>query len=73
MLIQNRSRGLPRAFPTASRVAGRERGCVHRTGARPADRLDDDAPILEQAIEHAPGERAVRAPALKREADLPCN
>jgi hypothetical protein len=33
---------------------------VHRPGADAADRLDNNAFVLEQAIEHALGEGAVR-------------
>jgi hypothetical protein len=57
----------PGPLPAAPRVAGGGRGGVQRPGAGAADRPDDDAVVLEQAVEHAPAEGAVRAPALERE------
>jgi hypothetical protein len=34
-----------------------------------ADGLDLDTAVFQQAVEHAPGERAVRAAALQRQID----
>src|SRR5215203_2205844 len=42
---------------------------VHRAGAGAGDRLDREPPVLDQLVEHAPGEGAVRAAALQRERD----
>ena len=42
---------------------------VHRAGAGARDRLDVDAAVLDQAVDHTPGEGAVGAAALKREAN----
>src|SRR5579883_760363 len=47
----------------------RQDGAVHRPGARPADPFDLDPLVLEQAVEHAPGESAMRAAALERQVD----
>ena len=40
---------------------------VDRARARAADRIERDARLLEQAVEHPPGERAERAAALQGE------
>ena len=42
---------------------------VHRPGAGGGDALERDALVLEQAVEHAPGEGAVGAAALQGEVD----
>ena len=47
-----------------------ERHGVDRAGARRADPADLELVVLEQTIEHAPGEGAVRAAALERQVDL---
>ena len=46
-----------------------ERGGVHRAGRGGGDALDLDVVVLEQPVERAPGEGAVRAAALQREVD----
>ena len=46
-----------------------ERGGVHRAGGGGGDAFDLDVVLLEQAVERAPGEGAVRAAALQREVD----
>ncbi len=43
---------------------------VHRAGARARHRLEAQAAVLDQRVEDAPGEGAVRAAALKRERDV---
>src|SRR5581483_9645089 len=50
----------PRAFIASS--------SPERSGARAADRFDDETPVLEEAVEHAPGKRTVRAAALQSQA-----
>jgi hypothetical protein len=40
--------------------------CVHRAGAGRADAIDLESRLLEQPIQHAPGEGAVSASTLKR-------
>ena len=47
----------------------RNRHGVYRPGAGAADPADVDRLLLEQAIEHAPGEGAVRPAALQREVE----
>jgi hypothetical protein len=44
-----------------------EHGCVHRPGAGAADRRDAEVGLVEQTVEHAPGEGAERAAALEDE------
>ena len=58
---------LPGTFGAAVEEAGCKDRRVHRTGGRARDAVDDDAGLLEQAVEHAPGEGAMRPAALKRE------
>src|SRR3546814_5045470 len=53
-------------YTTLFRSLGDENG-VHGAGGGAADRLDRDALVGQQAVEHAPGEGAVRAAALQRE------
>jgi hypothetical protein len=55
-------------MPTLDQTAG-EHGSVDRPGARRADAVERDALFLEQAIENAPGEGAMRASALERKVD----
>ena len=67
---QHRSRNPARrralAASAGGQAIGEERG-IQRAGARAAHALDLDALILEQPVEHAPRERAVRAAALQGE------
>src|SRR5262249_2546908 len=51
----------------AGRLAADKDGCVHGAGRGSGNALDLQARLLQQAIEHSPGEGAVRASALKRE------
>ena len=51
-------------------IAVGEDGGVHRAGGGPGDRLDLDPVLLEQPVEHAPGEGAVRPAALERQVDF---
>ncbi len=66
---RTRSSALARALAAAVGQAIGQHGGVHRAGAGRADALDGDALVLEQAVEHAPGEGAVRAAALQRQVD----
>jgi hypothetical protein len=52
----------------AAHAVGEDRG-VHGTGRGAGDRLDLEALVLEQAVEHAPGISAVGAAALQGEVD----
>src|SRR5215468_4466659 len=54
--------------PAAGEPVG-EHDRVHRSRRRAGDAFDLDAAVLEELIEHAPGERAVRAAALQGEID----
>ena len=47
---------------------GEDRG-VHRAGRGAGDRLDLDPGLLQQPVEHAPGQGAVRSAALQRQVD----
>ncbi len=60
---------LARALCPAGGVALRQHHGVQGAGTGAAEPFDDDALILEQPVEHAPGERAMRAAALQREID----
>src|SRR5262245_31610668 len=60
---------LPRPFAPADGQAVGQYSGVHRARAGRADALEPDARVLENAVEHAPGERAVRAAALQCEVD----
>jgi hypothetical protein len=64
--VRQRLAGLAR---TAAAMAVRKDDRVHRAGAGAADLGDDEARVLEQPVEHAPGQRAVGAAALQREID----
>ena len=44
-------------------------GRIHGAGTRGADPLEGKPLLLEQPVEHAPGEGAVRTPALERQID----
>ena len=57
------SSGPPRASPSASMHG------IDRAGRRAGNALDLEPPVLEQMIEHAPGEGAVGAAALQRQID----
>ena len=57
----------PRAFGAALRPSVRHQGCIHRARRRAGDRLDPQPRLLDQPIEHAPGERAVGTAALQGE------
>jgi hypothetical protein len=46
-----------------------QRGRVHRASAGATDALDGEIVFLQQAVEHAPGERTVGSAALQREVD----
>ena len=59
----------PRALGAALHEAADQHGGVHRAGGRAGDRLDLQPRLFEQPVEHAPGERAMRAAALQREVD----
>jgi len=54
--------------PAAGEPVG-EHDRVHRSRRRAGNAFDLDAAVVEQLIEHAPGERAVRAAALQGEID----
>ena len=58
-----------RAVSAAAHPAIGQRDRVHGAGAGAGYRLDVEPPVLEQPVEHAPGERAVRAAALQRDID----
>src|SRR5204862_3751035 len=47
----------------------RDHGGVHGAGAGGGDAVDEEAVVRQQSVEHAPGEGAMRAPALQREID----
>src|SRR5690606_4580714 len=59
----------PRAVDAGLDEALRHDARVHGAGARARDRLDGEAAVLEQGVDDAPGEGAVRAAALQGEAD----
>jgi len=58
-----------RAFGAVRGIAVDQHRGIHRARRGPGDPLDAQPRLLEQAVEHAPGERAVRAAALQREVD----
>src|SRR6185437_7838645 len=58
-----------RALGAALEVALRQHRGVDGASAGAADALDAELPVLEQAVEHAPGEGAMRAAALERQVD----
>lgn len=58
-------------FGATLQPASREDHGIHRPGRSAADRPGTKARIFEQAVEHAPGERSVRAAALERKRERP--
>src|SRR6185369_9418519 len=60
---------LARAVAAVAHPALQQDGGVHRAGAGAAHRLELQPSVLDQGIEHAPGEGAVRAAALQGEID----
>ena len=58
-----------RAFGAPLGMAIDEHCGVHGAGRGPRDGLDGEGRLLEQPVEHAPGEGAMRAAALKGEVD----
>src|SRR5918996_1713537 len=60
---------LARAVAPALHEPVRDHRGIHRAGAGAADRLDLHPSLLEEVIEDAPGECAVRATALQGEVD----
>src|SRR5260370_37188650 len=58
-----------RAGGAALAVPLRQQRRIDGAGAGAADALDADPVVLEQPVEHAPGEGAVGAAALQREID----
>ena len=66
---QKVSKASARALGAAFGVTvGQHRG-VHGAGRGPGNAVDLEPRLFEQAIEHAPGEGAMRAAALEREID----
>src|SRR3954452_23169789 len=65
-LRQNRSR-LARLLGAALGQTRRQEDRVHGPGAGPAHGIEGDGVLLEQPVEHAPGECAQGAPALQRQ------
>ena len=61
--------GLPRPVPTATAPTRRERHGVAGAGRGATDRGDLQPFVLEQPIEHAPGEGTVRAATLQGETE----
>ena len=60
---------LARAGGPALLMAVDQHRRVHRAGRRAGNAVDLEPGLFEQAVEHAPGERAMRAAALQREID----
>ena len=67
--IPETAEAFARFFAIASVIACSQRHGVHGAGGRAGDALDLDAGVFEQAVEHAPRKRAMRATALQREVD----
>ena len=61
---------LARLFAAAARKTVGEHHRVHGAGGRAGHARDMDAAVFQQMIDHAPGEGAMRAAALKRQIDL---
>src|SRR4029079_11070954 len=61
---------LPRAVDAAANEAVGQRDRIHGAGAGAGHRWHVDADILQQPVEHAPGESPMRAAALQRDVDL---
>jgi len=57
------------SFAASERETVRQHDCVHRPGACCAHSIDLKAGLLEQALQNAPGESAMRASTLEREID----
>jgi hypothetical protein len=64
-----RGERLARRVAAAARQTAGEHHGIHRAGRSGADALEGDALVLEEAIEHAPGEGAMRTTALEGEVD----
>ena len=64
---QNSAEPPPRLLRSAAREPVGEHDRIHGAGRRAGDAVDGDAAVGEQAVEHAPGEGAVRAAALQGE------
>ena len=58
-----------RALRAALHPAADQNGRIHRAGGCAGNRLDLEPRLLEKSVEHAPGERAMRAAALQGEID----
>ncbi|MSP47076.1 MAG: hypothetical protein EXQ83_14810 [Xanthobacteraceae bacterium] len=54
--------------PAAGEAVGHHHR-IERAGGRAGNSLDFDPPVLQQFVEHAPSERAMRAAAQQREVD----
>ena len=67
--FQKAASAAARARSAALRPALQHDGGIHGAGAGAAHRLERQAAVLDQRIEHAPGEGAVRAAALQGEID----
>ena len=67
---QTRSSRCPGTFAAALAPAPGQGHSVDRPGRGAAHRGDVEPGLLEQPVEHAPGEGAVRAATLQRQADL---
>ncbi len=52
------------------RSYARKDACTHRARVRPGDRLNVESCILQQIVEHAPGESPVQTAALQVKSDL---
>ena len=61
--------GLARAVAAVPGPAVGQNHGVHGAGARSGDRLEIEPSVLQQRVEHAPGEGAMRSPALQGEID----
>ena len=66
---QNVSSAVPRARRPRLGIAVDQHRGIHRARRRAGDAVDLEPRLLEQPVEHAPGEGAVRAAALQREID----
>ena len=58
-----------RAMDFGTRDYYRHARAVHRAGRSPRDSRNDEAPVFQQMVEHAPGEGAMRAAALQCQID----
>ena len=64
--------GSTRAFRSACGVPVRKDHCIHRTGGGTGNAVDPEPWFLEEPVEHAPGEGAMRTAALERKVDQKC-